>query len=176
LESLIHETSIATLVSLGDRAVNKVLLGKADEVVGGDEVSTLSGTGGGERPARSALTLVLNASNGTLSSPVPRRRSRGIDLSLDEGGGSLGDIHTTSPGGELLEGLVGELIDGDGEALSLGVVLLDELEVSTEDGETKIVLYGRIVFLGVLGLPFGEGQGRLAFRKGESASEKCDEE
>jgi hypothetical protein len=51
LEGLVHETSVASLVSLGGGAINKVLLGKADESLGGTEVSTFGGASGGERPA-----------------------------------------------------------------------------------------------------------------------------
>lgn len=177
MEGLIHETTIATLVALGSGAVYEVLLRKADEGASLDEMSSFGGTSGGERPARSALTLVLNTSNGTLGSPVPASRSGGINLVYGKTSRrSLGNIHATSPGGELLKCLVGELIDGDSEALSLGIVLSDELEVGAEDGRTKIVLDGRIVFLAVLSLELSKGQSMFALSKGEGASEKRDEE
>jgi hypothetical protein len=46
------------------------LLGKWDELTGLLEVLTFQGAGGGERPARATLTLILNRSNVALGSPV----------------------------------------------------------------------------------------------------------
>lgn len=69
-ESIVHKTSIATLVAKGAGAVNKLLLGEGLEVLVGHEVGSLQGTGGGEGPAGTALSLVLNWGDGTLRSPV----------------------------------------------------------------------------------------------------------
>jgi hypothetical protein len=51
LESVVHETTVAALVSEGARAVNELLLREGDEVSSGDSVSSLNGTSGGEGPA-----------------------------------------------------------------------------------------------------------------------------
>jgi hypothetical protein len=69
-ETIVHKTTIATLVALGLGAVNELLLGKGDEVASLDLPSTLHRTGGRESPAGSALSLVLNRGDGTLGSPV----------------------------------------------------------------------------------------------------------
>ena len=49
LESVVHETTVATGVD--GRALDELLLREGDEVAGGNEVSTLEGSGGGESPA-----------------------------------------------------------------------------------------------------------------------------
>lgn len=59
LEGVVHQTTVAALVALLGGAVNKVLLGERNELASGLEVGTLEGAGGGERPARAALALVL---------------------------------------------------------------------------------------------------------------------
>ncbi len=58
-EGIVHQTTVAALVALLGRAVNKVLLAEGDELASGLEVGTLNGAGGGERPARAALALIL---------------------------------------------------------------------------------------------------------------------
>jgi hypothetical protein len=60
------------LVALSAGAVNKLLLGKRNELSALNLISTFHGTGGRESPAGTALSLVLNRGNGTLSSPVDR--------------------------------------------------------------------------------------------------------
>jgi len=69
-ESVVHKTTIATHVTLSGGAVNELLLGEGSESSGLDLVSTLHGTGGRERPAGTARSLVLNTSDGTLGDPV----------------------------------------------------------------------------------------------------------
>jgi hypothetical protein len=64
----------------------------------------------------SALSLVLNTSNGALASPIPRGRSADVRSSPGDGGDSLGDVHSASPAGELLKSLVGELVNGNSES------------------------------------------------------------
>ena len=51
-------------------AVNQILLGETDQLARGSVVHGLQGPGGGERPARAALSLVLDGSHGSLLSPV----------------------------------------------------------------------------------------------------------
>ena len=51
-------------------AVHQVLLREGDEVTGLEGVSTFGGSGGGERPAASALALVLDGCHDVLASPV----------------------------------------------------------------------------------------------------------
>jgi hypothetical protein len=72
LESVLLETTVATVVTPLEAggAVNELLLGERDEATGGEEVSTFEGTSGGESPAGTALTLILDSGDGTLGSPV----------------------------------------------------------------------------------------------------------
>jgi len=49
LEGVVHKTTIASLINMV--AVNELLLRKGSQSTGLDEVGTLNGTGGGERPA-----------------------------------------------------------------------------------------------------------------------------
>jgi hypothetical protein len=78
-ESIVHQTAVAAVVALRNRAVHEVLLGKRDEALGGEEVSTFCGSGGTEGPARSALSMVFNGGNSSLFSPVPGIRSINIE-------------------------------------------------------------------------------------------------
>jgi hypothetical protein len=51
-------------------AIDKVRFGKLDKVVSLEEMGTFKSSGGGESPAWSALSLVLDWVNGSISSPV----------------------------------------------------------------------------------------------------------
>lgn len=72
LEGILHETSIASLVAVQPRAVNELLFRVRSDglrlVV--DEVEAFESTGGGESPARTALSLVLDRGDGTGGDPV----------------------------------------------------------------------------------------------------------
>lgn len=65
VEGIIHESSVASLVSILGRAVAQLLFGERKKVLVLEEVSTFKGSGGGESPARSALTLILDGGDGT---------------------------------------------------------------------------------------------------------------
>ena len=51
LEGAVHESTIATHVSVGAGAVNELLLREGLELTGAEEHSSLNGSGGGEGPA-----------------------------------------------------------------------------------------------------------------------------
>jgi len=70
LEGVVHKTSTASVVSVGDGAIDEVLLRERNQSASGQEVASLSRSGGGEGPAGSALSLVLNGSDGSLGDPV----------------------------------------------------------------------------------------------------------
>lgn len=70
LEGIVHQTSSTTIVSLAGGAVDEVLLGEGNQVSFSEEPGTFHGSGGGEGPARSALTLILNWGDSSLGSPV----------------------------------------------------------------------------------------------------------
>jgi len=67
-EGIIHKTSIAS--AIGVVAVDELLLREGCKLVAGDLPGTLKRTSGRERPARTALSLVLDWGNSTLTSPV----------------------------------------------------------------------------------------------------------
>jgi len=48
LEGVVHETSVASVVSLGNRAIDEVLLREGDESSGGEEVASFNGSSSGE--------------------------------------------------------------------------------------------------------------------------------
>ena len=67
--SPVRISTIAAHVELGS-ARDELLFGERFQSSSGDEVSTFEDTSGGERPARSALSLILNWGDTTKSSPV----------------------------------------------------------------------------------------------------------
>merc|ERR1712039_421585 len=101
LESVVHETTIAAGVDGG--ALDELFLREGNEVSGSEEVSTLERTGGGESPAGTALSLVLDGGNGTLGNPVDLvSESGGVELL--NGVGLLQVSSVAVHGGSLLRG------------------------------------------------------------------------
>ena len=130
LEGISHLSSVASLGSIRGGAVDEVLLGESDEGVSGDGPLTFDGSSAREAPARSALALVLDGSNGALLSPVNAGGESGEDLIVDRGSaleGAVGRSSVTVHGGaELFVGQVTELVHGEGEGLlGLAVVAAD---------------------------------------------------
>ena len=151
-----HESSVAAVVSVGSGAVDQLLLGEGHEAVVLQEVRGLQRGDGREGPARSALSLVLDGSDGSSDgSPV--------DVS---GGGEAGGqglvvlvllgLHQVLVL-ELVEGHVGELVHG--QRVSLGVVGVgsaDQVHVALEDRESVLELVFGSIGLVVLGLEVHE--------------------
>jgi len=170
LEGLVHQTTLTTLVAVGLRAVNKHLLGEGDELASLEGNSAFNGTSGGERPARTALLLVLDGGNsnhlfgvgggvpvkggGGSSNVVVRVRSE-VQLAVKV---TVATVVAKVDGLELGVGLVTELVHGEGErGVLLLVVEVDLVKVLLEDGVTvEEVVVG--VLLVVLLHPFGEEQ------------------
>ena len=69
-EGEIHQTSIATMVTIGSRAVNQVLFAKRHKTSSFTEMLAFQSSSGTERPAGSALALVFHGSHGTVGPPV----------------------------------------------------------------------------------------------------------
>jgi hypothetical protein len=156
-ESRVHKTTVASLVTISGGAVNKVLFGKADKAMLLNKVDSFNGTSGREAPARSALSLILNGGNGTVASPVPACRSGGVNGYLVQAiEGFDGNVKSTCPGGELLEGLIGKLVKTYGEAGSFGVMRHNEVEIVAEDSEAVARLEEGLVDLSVFLLPVEE--------------------
>jgi len=152
LEGVVHQTTRAPVVSVGLRAVNQLLLGEGDEASLGDEPSSFHGTGGGERPARTALSLVLDGGDGTLGDPVDRSGQDDV-VSVGEvsrAGEIASDGLVAGEGLELLSAHVGKLVDSHGPGSSLGVVGVDGVDILLEDVESgeEIVV---VVLLAELG-------------------------
>jgi hypothetical protein len=160
-----HETTVASLVSLSSGTIHKVLLRETDELVAGQKVATFCGSSGGERPARAALSLVLDGSDSSLLSPVHGGgcTDDGFDLLAPRGQVNVG-WHSVSQV-ELLEfsvGKVTELVHGEGDSVLLGVVVGNVIHVSLEGGITTSE-FVVVVGLGVLLHPSGEGKLVLLF-------------
>jgi len=151
LESEVHESTVATVVTVGLGAVNELLLGERGELAGGNELSTLDGTGGGEGPAGSAHSLVLDGGDTSLGDPV----DGGLDVGLvEELGGGVGLLELSSVSEHLLHlsrGNIGELVESDGVGSVLGVVLLDGGKLLLELGGSELELSLSSVRLSVLG-------------------------
>lgn len=77
VEGVVHETAIAALVVELGRAVDKLLLGERDELAHETEVSALEAARRAERPAATALTLVLDGRHGALLAPINALRCSG---------------------------------------------------------------------------------------------------
>lgn len=68
-----HVTTVATTSTVAEvvgGARDDLLLGKLNELAGLDEVGTTEGLAGGESPAGTALTLVLDGGDSTFGNPV----------------------------------------------------------------------------------------------------------
>ncbi len=70
LEGPGHETTSGAGALSAVDAVNELLLRELNKGVSSKEVGTLHGSSGGEGPARSTLSLVLDGSDGSLGGPV----------------------------------------------------------------------------------------------------------
>ena len=138
LESVVHEATIAARVGLG--ALDELFLGEGNKGAGGKEVSTLHGTGGGESPAGTALSLVLDGGDGTLGSPVDGV-GEVLGGELLDGVGLLHVSLVAIHGSSLFGSVVSELVDTDSPGVAVGrVVLFNELEVLREVVESVLVL------------------------------------
>lgn len=158
-ESVVHQTAVAAHVSvLG--AVDQSLFRELHEVASFDGVKTFQSANGGESPAGTALSLVLDVSNGTFLDPVD-----GFGLAfvaqdiLNVAGLSLNVAGFE--GGEFFEGEIHVLVLAESVGEVLGVMLINHSEVFFENFES-CVFFGSSVFLIVLLLPNLEfGQKRV---------------
>jgi len=164
LEGTIHDTTVATLAVLLMGAVNKLLGGQIDEFTGRDKVATFHGSNGGESPARSALSLVLDSGDSSLLAPVD------IGGNFDVAQVShLETMSLTSSGsGEdrsmFLAGQISKLVDTKGERVLIsGVVFVDHLDVGLENGEADAKVRTGVDSV-VLLHPIRKKKGDLLFR------------
>jgi len=146
LKGVVHQTTLAALVTLGNRAINQLLLAERDEVLGGNGVGTLDGASGGEGPARAALALILDRGDGTLSAPVD---GASIDLGQHNLMASASGVEAAQVhGGPLLASHISELVDtntvGLDTLLKSSIVLVDEGNIVLEDLEAGGLLSTRV--------------------------------
>jgi len=134
-------------------------------------VGTLKGTSGRERPARSALALILDTSNDSLSPPI-HRRGEGDIVELEgnfrDGNGCL-QFEAVVNAVEFSGRQVGVLINGNSEGQTTLVEFLNPFEVGLPHSELALEFDGG-VDLAVVPHPFGEvGLHYLLLLKGEGA-------
>lgn len=135
------ETSIAGLV-LEELvvAIEELLLGERGEGVSLDFPVTFEASSGGEGPARTTLSLVLDRGDGTHGSPVDGGRS------LDSSEAGVGNVSLGAGLGSSEESLVllvgpgGHFVVSEGVVVLSSVVLLDLDVHGLEVGESEVVL------------------------------------
>ena len=144
-EGVLHETTVATLVGFSV-TVNELLLGEGEKLVVFEEVLTLNVGDGGESPARTTLTLVLDGGDGAGRHPVDLGRAVEA-VGLVERARLRGDVVAHAEVvqlDKLVEAQVRELVVRHGVGLvALGVVLVDELVVGRVDLEARGELVAR---------------------------------
>jgi len=133
LESIIHKTAIAGLVSEWTRAVNKLLFREALKFTSRNFGKTFKSSSSRESPAWSAWSLILDGGNCTLSGPI---NVSNWDVSFNRFDGSSGGGGNESE--ELLDefflSVGGELIDSHiVSSVLIGVVSVNLSEVFNED-------------------------------------------
>jgi len=136
LHGLSHETSITSLVSLISRAIHKILLRQRDEFSFAEVVASLSGSSGGESPARTALLLVLNWSDCSKSVPVPLGRKSLHGRGMNDGL-SVDSVSGSKEAGIFSSSEIGKFVESNGEGLVGSIVGIDEVQVRLEDSVSE---------------------------------------
>jgi len=161
LEGVVHEATLAAVVGLVAR--DKVLFGEGNKVSAGDLVSTFKRSGGGESPAGSALSLVLDWGDSSLGGPVDGVWSGLVlEAPVDVLGAAKVWVAVDSTNvelGELVPGEVGVLVVSDLVGEVLGVGLLDVGIVLEPSCEAGLLLSSVVVGLSVFGFPCVESLG-----------------
>jgi len=142
LEGVVHQTTIATIVSVAARAISQVLFRERDKVSSGDLVDTLNGTSGRESPAVTALSLVLDGSDSTASAPV----NRGGGSNSGGGKDSWELVDTGSEVGTsvLLVAQVSKHVKAELGLVVLRVPLVNIVHVVLEDGVSYLELLSSV--------------------------------
>ena len=156
LEGRVHKSSLASFVSLGTGAVNELLLGERLEASLFLSIKTLNGGNGGEGPARSTLSLILDGGDDAVSSPINKLREV-VGVEVDRVVGILElNLQREVSGSEFLSSEIGELVEAELVRALLVSVSLDEEEVGFEDLESVGLLAVRAIDLVVLDGPLKE--------------------
>jgi hypothetical protein len=151
LEGVVHQTTVAAQVAIGTRAVNELLLRERSEVALVDGDGALHRTSGREGPAGSALTLVLDTSDGALRNPV--ESARGVSTNtlsqsvqgdgLEFSAAELGFVAEV----DVLEfalGEVSEFVQFNSPGVVASVVFLNKVIVGLEGVEAEEELLGGV--------------------------------
>jgi len=154
--SSVSQTTVATLVDVSV-AINELLFSEGEELAVVDEVETFEDTGSRERPARTAVSLVLDGGDGTLVSPIDGVGETTVDLNaLGVGSKELfvGNIRGTGSilDGEFVRSQVRELVKGKCSSFVFSIESLDLFEVLDEDTESGEFFRSSVKLL-VLSLP-----------------------
>jgi hypothetical protein len=135
---------------LRPRAIHEILLRERNEGSSGELVATFDGSSGGEGPARTALLLILDGSDGTRISPIlgvgEGSTSKG---NKERGSRSLsGHLESIEDGNEFSIAEVSKLVHLNGEGVGgISIVGIDEVEVSLEDGVSSQELLLRVALV-----------------------------
>jgi hypothetical protein len=178
---VVHETTVAAIICRIAR--NELLLRDSDERVACEEPLTFDASGGRERPAAAALTLILDTSNGSLRAPIDLAGS-GLNLSFGEDTGNrlavssfclvvlLGAVADL----EVSRAHVRKLVHTKDGVWVAGLELFGLLHVLDEVAEALGLLGVRGVLALVLNLEVFEHRNVVLLRGGNgSHSEQCHE-
>ena len=122
-ESLVHQTTVATLVSVFG-AIDESLFGKLGQFSGGHGMKSFNSTNGGESPAGTALALVFGRGHGILFAPV-KGFFEIVSWKDSHFVGSLGS-QSCETGEEFLFGKVHKGVLSQGVGKILGILSLDK--------------------------------------------------
>jgi len=174
LECVIHQTTITSLISFRNGAIDKVLLGQGDELTSCDFVDSFNASSGGEGPARSTLSLILNGSDGSFSSPVPVSGGFRVDFSIVHHSGKHdGDVHAIESGTKFFVGEIGIFIEANFESSSFSVPVSYEFGVLGKDCKSEVHFFGGLVNFVVGRHPFLEEESIVKREsKGEDGKEE----
>lgn len=152
---------VSTVAAKGKSdAIDEELLGEGEELTRFDLPSALKSTGGGESPARSALTLILDGGDGISVSPV-NGGDGGVGGSLHGLSGEVVDLGFVSEHSLVFGvGGVGEHVVLNGPVGTGGVVLLNEGVLLSETGHSEFEFFDGGVGSAVLGNPLHEVSGK----------------
>jgi len=132
-ESRCHETTIAATAC--GNAVDKVLFRKADKFASFSSMATFGGLDGGEGPAGTALSLILDCVNASFVTPVERFSIGDSRLSF----GCVVDSLETEHGAVFSWGHSSEIVEGNSESRIASIVFLNKALVGKEDSKTSLV-------------------------------------
>jgi hypothetical protein len=150
VNSLGGPATVAALVAHGARAVNQLLLREIGETLARDGVGALNGTSGREGPARTALTLVLDGSDGTTTPVNIVGNGARVQVLSNRHNRDVVQIELHEVGSlELFPSEIRELVHSESVGVVLRVVLVNVLDFLLEDGQA-LEHFSNLILLVVL--------------------------